>query len=88
MSVTEPNALQKVMQPASPPLSLHLTDLVKGLLTSGALSAVLGFLASNSGIILSGHPAEAALASAVIGYLIDLLHRYAGGDPKPNGVRN
>lgn len=82
----EQNALQKVMAASSPPLTLHLKDLVKGLLTSGALSAILGFLASNAGIVLVGHPAEAALASAVIGYVIDLLHRYAGGTQKANGA--
>lgn len=75
------NLLQVALQPASSPLSLKASDLVKGLLTSGALAAVLGLLASNAGVILVGHPAEAALASAVIGYLIDLLHRYAGGAP-------
>lgn len=82
------NYFQIAMQPASPPLTLKAGDFLRGLATSGALSALLGFIASNTGVILAGHPAEATLAAAVVGYLIDLLHRYAGANQtKQNGAQ-
>jgi hypothetical protein len=71
--------LMTLMESESPPLHLSWIDVVKGLVTSGALSAGLGSLASHLSLILPGHPAEAALAAAIIGYIIDLIHRFAGG---------